>query len=57
MAPEDNFEALAESCMANHEEILQHGSPEMQTASRILLYALAAEVRRREQALAAANDD
>jgi hypothetical protein len=42
------FEAMADTCIANHEEILRYGSVEMQTASRMLLYALAVEIRRRE---------
>jgi hypothetical protein len=55
--PPNDFEAMAEVCIANHEEIVRHGSPEMQAASRALLYALAAEIQRREQAMSAANDD
>jgi hypothetical protein len=43
------FDAVADACIANHEEIVQHGSSEMQTASRILLYALAEEIRRRSR--------
>jgi hypothetical protein len=39
---------MADTCIANHEEILRYGSVEMQTASRMLLYALAVEIRRRE---------
>lgn len=57
MEPPNDFEAMAETCIANHEAILQHGSPEMQTASRMLLYALAEEIRRREQTMSAVNDD
>lgn len=52
-----DFEAMAEVCIINHEEIVRHGSPEMQAASRALLYALAAEIQRREQAMSAANDE
>jgi hypothetical protein len=55
-APND-FETMAEVCIINHEEIVRHGSPEMQAALRALLYALAAEIERREQAMSAANDD
>jgi hypothetical protein len=57
MGAPDGFEAVADVCIANHESILQHGSPEMQTASRMLLYALAEEIRRRDQAMSAMNDD
>ncbi|MDE4909956.1 hypothetical protein PQI07_04470 [Methylobacterium sp. 092160098-2] len=57
MVPRDDFEAMAEACISIHEEILRHGSPEMQTASRMLLYALAAEINRREQLVVVANDD
>jgi hypothetical protein len=57
MEPPNDFEAMAEVCISNHDEIARHGSPEMQTASRALLYALAAEIQRREQAMSAANDD
>lgn len=48
MGAPDRFEAMADTCIANHEEILRYGSVEMQTASRMLLYALAEEIRRRE---------
>ena len=51
----DGFEALAEACIANHAEVMQHGSTEMQTASRMLLYALADEIRRREAARVASD--
>jgi hypothetical protein len=57
MAVSSEFEAMAQACIANHETILQHGSFAMQPASRMLLYALAEEARRREQVLNAANDD
>jgi hypothetical protein len=57
MGPPDDFEAMAEACIANHDEVVRYGSPEMQAASRALLYALAAEIRRREQMLNPANDD
>jgi hypothetical protein len=57
MAVRDEFEVLAEACLSNHEEILRYGSLEMQTASRMLLYALAAEILKREQAKVPANDD
>ncbi|MGE8126045.1 hypothetical protein ACQKQD_03620 [Methylobacterium sp. NPDC080182] len=57
MTAGDDFEAMAEACISNHEEILRHGSQEMQTASRMLLYALVEEIHRREQAIAAVNDD
>ncbi|MGU3329374.1 hypothetical protein ACLBXB_20785 [Methylobacterium mesophilicum] len=54
----DEFDAMAEACIANHDKIVQHGSSEMQTASRLLLYALAEEIRRRDgSAVSAANDD
>ncbi|MGU3467618.1 hypothetical protein ACLBXO_22480 [Methylobacterium sp. C33D] len=57
MAAQEEFEAMAEACISNHEEIARYGSAEMQSASRMLLYALAAEIQRREQATSAANDD
>lgn len=57
MASDDGFDAMAEACIELHEEVMRHGSPTMQTASRLLLHALAEEIRRREQAAAAANDD
>ncbi|MBE7198301.1 MAG: hypothetical protein INR70_10920 [Parafilimonas terrae] len=47
MAAEDPFAAPAQACIANHEEILRHGSPERRMASRRLLYALADAIRRR----------
>ncbi|MCJ2098429.1 hypothetical protein MKK69_03445 [Methylobacterium sp. J-026] len=54
----NEFEAMIEACIANHAEIMQHGSSEMKTASRLLLYALGEEVRRRGRgATVAANDD
>ena len=48
---------MAELCIANHEAIERLGSCDMQIASRMLLYALAEEICRREQVTAAANDD
>ena len=53
----DTFEAMAELCIANHEAIERLGSCDMQIASRMLLYALAEEIRRRDQIPGAANDD
>ena len=53
----DGFEAMSDACIANHEAIVKWGSPEMQTASQMLLYALAAEILRRDQAATPANDD
>lgn len=47
MGTPDAFEAMADACIATHKEILEQGSPEMQTASRMLLLALADEIRRR----------
>ncbi|MCJ2098917.1 hypothetical protein [Methylobacterium sp. E-046] len=55
-APE-GFDDMAQHCIDNHDDVMRHGSSEMQTASRMLLYALAEEIRRREQADPAANDD
>ena len=49
MGAPDGFEAMAEACIANHEAIVRHGSPELQTASRMLLYALAETIRQREE--------
>lgn len=49
MSAPNYFEAVAEGCIANHAGIVRHGSPEMQTASRMLLYALAAEILRRSR--------
>ncbi|MET3409309.1 hypothetical protein SAMN02799625_05923 [Methylobacterium sp. UNC300MFChir4.1] len=57
MTAGDDFEAMAQACIANYEKILRYGPPEMQTASRMLLYALVEEIHRREQAMAAVNDD
>lgn len=53
----DEFDVMADACIENHDAIMRHGSPEMQTASRMLLYALAEEIRRRELFATAANDD
>lgn len=47
MDARDEFEAMADACMINHEEIMRSGSPEMRAASRLLLYALAEEILRR----------
>lgn len=47
MDARDEFGAMADACIANHEEIMRSGSPEMQAASRLLLYALAKEILRR----------
>lgn len=44
----DEFDAVVQACIENHKAIMLHGSSEMQTASRMLLYALAAEIQRRE---------
>ncbi|MCJ2121763.1 hypothetical protein [Methylobacterium sp. J-077] len=43
----DEFEAMAEACIANHEQVIRHGSIGMQAVSRILLYALGVEIARR----------
>jgi len=48
MGGADDFDAMADACIANHRAILNHGSPEMQALSRLLLHALAAEIWRRE---------
>ncbi|KST57283.1 hypothetical protein AO398_25370 [Methylobacterium sp. GXS13] len=53
----DAFDAMAGACIDNHEAIMRHGSPEMQTASRMLLYALAEEVRRRSDGMIAGDED
>ena len=47
MSASDEFEAMVAACIANHEKITLHGSFEMQTASRMLLFALAKEIARR----------
>lgn len=57
MSEEDAFDAMAQACIANHEEIMRHGSPEMRTVARMLLYALAVEIRRREEAQAIEAED
>lgn len=57
MREEDAFDMMAQACIANHEEIMRHGSSEMQTASRMLLYALAVEIQRREEASAVSSED
>ena len=53
----DGFDDMAQSCIDNHDEVMRYGSPEMRMASRMLLYALAEEIARRERIAAAANDD
>jgi hypothetical protein len=55
MATADGFDALAQACIANHEEIMRFGSPEMQAASRLLLFALAEEIRRRGEGWSASE--
>lgn len=57
MGTSDEFDEMAQACIDNHDEVMRHGSSEMQTASRMLLHALAEEIRRREQGDTAANDD
>ncbi|MEE7462839.1 hypothetical protein MFUR16E_17070 [Methylobacterium fujisawaense] len=57
MEAADAFDAMAQACIATHKQIMLYGSSEMQTASRILLLALVEEIRQREQAAAAAEDD
>ncbi|MCJ2070477.1 hypothetical protein MKK75_17010 [Methylobacterium sp. J-030] len=57
MGEKEEFEAMAQACIANHEKIMRHGSSEMQTASRMLLYALAVEIRRRDEAHAESTED
>lgn len=59
MRTHEEFEALADACISNHAAILQHGSTEMQMASRMLLYALAQEIQRRkaDEAPQMASDD
>ena len=57
MIAPDRFKAMVEACIANHEEIMRYGSAEMQTASRMLLFALAAEIKRKSRDIAQASDD
>ena len=57
MSEEDAFDTMAHGCIANYEEIMRHGSPEMQTASRMPLYALAVEIQQREAAQAVWSKD
>lgn len=58
MVDGDEFEAMAEACITNHHAIMEHGSPEMKLAARLLLYALAEEIRRRDaRGIAAPEDD
>ena len=57
MSDEEEFDAMASACIENHASVMQHGSPEMQMASQMLLYALAEETRRRERTVIPANDD
>lgn len=57
MSKADAFDAMAQGCIANHEEIMRHGSSEMQWASRLLLHALAVEIQRREEARAVSSED
>ena len=53
----DEFDAMADACIANHDEIVRHGSPEMQAASRMLLHALAEEILRRSKKASATADN
>ena len=57
MEAPDRFDEMAQACITNHDEIMQHGSPEMRTVSQMLLFALAQEIARRERPATAANDD
>ena len=57
MEAPDRFDEMAQACITNHDQIMRHGSSEMQTASQILLYALAQEIALRERRVPAANDD
>lgn len=57
MEEADGFDAMAQACIANHEEILRYGSPEMQTASRMLLYALADAIQRRASTVISSSHD
>lgn len=57
MRASDDFAAMLEAGNVNYEEIARHGSLEMQTASRMLICALATEIPRQHPPLAAANGD
>jgi hypothetical protein len=49
MGAPEGFDAMAQACIENHAAVMKYGTPEMQTASRLLLYALAEELRRRSE--------
>ncbi|MET3414884.1 hypothetical protein [Methylobacterium sp. 1030] len=53
----DEFDAVTQTCIENHEAIILHGSSEMQTASRMLLYSLAAEIVRRRAGMLSETSD
>ena len=57
MEAPDRFDEMAQACITNYDEIMQHGSPEMRTVSQMLLFALAQEIARRERPSTVANDD
>lgn len=57
MSEGDAFEAMAQACIAAHKEVMSFGSSEMKMASRMLLYALAVEIQRREEASAVSSED
>lgn len=57
MVEQEGFDAMAQACIDNHEAVMLHGSPEMRSASRMLLFTLAEEIQRRERGAAAETND
>jgi hypothetical protein len=46
--PEDEFEGLVNACLVAHEEVKKHGTSEMQTVIRLLLFQIGQELARRQ---------
>jgi hypothetical protein len=54
--PDADFDEMAKACITNHDAVMRHGSPEMQLASKLLLFSLGEELVRRDQVKQPAND-
>ena len=48
MASREQFESIADACLAAHAEIEKHGTSEMQHLIRILLFQIGQQLARRQ---------
>ena len=49
MPNDDGIEHMTQACLAAHEAVQEHGSPELQALSRLLLFTLGREMAARTE--------